>query len=203
MRSFSRHSSESTAVASPSVADDATFEAAIQRSVAATSQGNKDQDALIERAIRASVAELRRTPTDGDAEAHVQRAVRASVTEAQRIQTGGTGKPPHEMGVSPYALEESLNLSLKQHASKGLRHAATVDSAEEEHLRLALVESQKTLRPTEQADAVDDGLHEALARSHLEEKIRQEKLAQMQREEEIVLEHVKRQSLVEENKANV
>lgn len=81
--------------------DGADFERAIQASVAATSKGNADEDLLIEKAIRASVAELQAAEKEGDDDKDaVQRAIRASVAEASRARqqrrkvgqaAGGTG----------------------------------------------------------------------------------------------------------------
>jgi UDP:flavonoid glycosyltransferase YjiC (YdhE family) len=69
------------------------FEEAIQKSVTATSRGNPDEDALIERAIRASVKELQQAQSaDGKHDDEMyQKAVKASVEEAKkaRAEQGG------------------------------------------------------------------------------------------------------------------
>ncbi|KAI9872812.1 MAG: hypothetical protein M1823_008077, partial [Watsoniomyces obsoletus] len=64
------------------------FEEAIQKSVTATSRGNPDEDALIERAIRASVKELQQAQSaDGNHDDETyQKAVKASIEEAKKAR---------------------------------------------------------------------------------------------------------------------
>ena len=108
-------SSSAAAAASPSAqqqaqvsgldsADPEAFENAIRESVRATSTGDPAQDAMIERALRASVAELQRQQQEqqqarrdgggggesgskgGGDDAAVKRAIQASIDEAERAE---------------------------------------------------------------------------------------------------------------------
>lgn len=94
--------------------DHAAFEAAIRASVSATSEGNIDQDQLIERALRASVLELRSAAKEGDTGDAVQRAINASVAEATRAD-GANIK--NQLTPTPLVLndhEAELNAALHQ-----------------------------------------------------------------------------------------
>ena len=70
----------------------ADFEEAIRASVAATSHGNPHEDQVIERAIRASVKELRVASKDKDNGEAIQRAIEASVNEAAQARSEGGSK---------------------------------------------------------------------------------------------------------------
>ncbi|KAL9596671.1 MAG: hypothetical protein Q9219_005630 [cf. Caloplaca sp. 3 TL-2023] len=93
--------------------DEASFEDAIQKSVKATSQGNAQEDAVIERAIRASVLELRAASAKGNEEEAMQRAIQASVAEAGRGTTPTTSN--NESGV--LFSEDDLHLALRRSLS--------------------------------------------------------------------------------------
>lgn len=67
-------------------ADSGTFEHAIQQSVEASSRGDSEEDAMIERAIRASVLELRASSDKGEEVQAFQRVTAASVAEATQAQ---------------------------------------------------------------------------------------------------------------------
>ncbi|OAX83453.1 hypothetical protein ACJ72_02186 [Emergomyces africanus] len=69
----------------PSVASE--IEQAIHRSVESSSSANAEQARLVERALRASISELKVAEADGESEeAAYARAIKASIEEAQRTQ---------------------------------------------------------------------------------------------------------------------
>src|SRR6202020_2917521 len=67
----------------PEVVEAIDYEEAIQKSITASSRGNPQEDAIIERALRASVRELQQAQENGEIENEAyQRAGAASVLEA-------------------------------------------------------------------------------------------------------------------------
>ena len=97
------------------------YEEAIQTSVATTSQGDPEQDALIERAIRASVEELVHSQqAQMDYEEALQRAIHASIAEARKVngkdetsdETTSTVKAATTAYNDTGTLEEALHQSL-------------------------------------------------------------------------------------------
>ncbi|KAJ9658344.1 hypothetical protein H2198_003774 [Neophaeococcomyces mojaviensis] len=239
-------------------ANEADFEEAIKRSVTQTSRGNPQEDAVIERALRASVNSLRNNPepiTDDNQDEAFQRAVQASMEEAQRARRGFTDAPQDVVQSPMDASEESymtraLTQSLEEHAH-GDRKIAMVDNdydtegdedyqkaieasrqpagysqtrpvppiptagqetgmtgghrteseLDEEHLRQALAASLSKEHNHTQADdhENDDAeLMKALTLSEAESKQRSADLEKQKTEEEIVIEYIKKQSLLEE-----
>ena len=207
----------------------ADFEDAIRASVAATSRGDADEDAMIERAIRASVKELQNAGGNADNSEALARAIQASIAEAGRrrsnedhIITMNDEEAEHQQ-----LLEKAIQESLSQYqmpsrsrdadadvdtdddeavklAIAKSREAPTVtdvDSDEDENIRKAIEKSKET-PPEADVDTDDDeDVRLALAKSKSEHM---EKLTRAQTEEEIVLEYVKKQSLAEEeHKRNV
>ena len=181
---------------------DAAFERAITESVSATSTGNAKQDAMIERAIRASVAELRRTTasSDHDEEDAMQRAVRASIAEANRPRSGERragkeGVPDEEHDKQ---LEAAIRMSMQDRGGTGAPRSAPqdwddsdVDTDDDENIKAAIRNS------TSQAEPRDEELETALeeSRKAQEKEASADKLSE---EERVVLEYVKKQSLMEE-----
>lgn len=167
--------------ASPIDAKHPQIEEAIQTSVAETSKGDAEQDELIERAIRASVNELL-TAQHEQVEEHeaLHRTIQASVLESRRIGENEESSG-EKSGIIPAddeeALREALYRSLPeyhlqgQHGHEQINHPAHGD---DEDFQRAMEESKLTHSRQEEA--------EARARA----------------EDEILLEHVKRQSLVDE-----
>jgi len=142
-------------------------------------RGNLDEDLMIERAIRASVAELQRGQTSGlsDQEA-MDRAIRASIA-ASGPQSGGVDDDDvdHEA-----ALAKAIQESLQQYKLDGTRSINTADGAVPD------VESDD-----------DEDMKRAIRQSKEEdEKLKGKETSGGMTEEEIVLEYVKKQSLVEE-----
>jgi Tfp pilus assembly major pilin PilA len=186
------------------------LEAAIAASIAHNSHGNTEEDALVANAIRASIAELERTPADAgtaDEEAAINRAMQASLEEA-----GPNNRSQEEQK----ALEATVRASLhetgrrRQHGSSS-EWDSDDDTEDDEEFQRVVAESKElahlhaknpedTINVTGASGASDDD--EELRRA-LEESERAHKdsadLAQRQRtEEDIVLEYVRKQSLLEE-----
>ena len=180
--------------------DAAEFEEAIQMSVAATSKGNPDEDALVEKAIRASVTELQQASKNGDKDDDelLQRAIQASVREAAQYQNDSVG---HSEQLHA-ALSDSVN---QRHARPSLGRRPTeiadldfddsgVDTDDDENIKIALASSEKL----QSAGREDENLQRALDASKKAYEDYEKGLEQQKTEEEIVLEYVKKQSLAEE-----
>ena len=188
----------------------ADFEQAIRTSVAATSRGNPDEDQMIERAIRASVMELRLASKDGDNNEAVHRAIQASVAEASLARSEGLsqarpimldGASDHETELAA-ALQRSVQ---EQQLSEERRPLADVrlddsgvDTDDDENIKAAIKRSKSS--PTRQVedsrDKVDYQTAVDLSKKAHEEH--EHSLRKSKTEEEIVLEYVKKQSLAEE-----
>jgi len=108
--------------ASSSHTGDPELEEAIRNSVAETSRGNPEEDAMIERAIRASVLELQAQqqhhdshPDDHDTtdeSAAIERAMQASMAEAERYASEHGREVPDE------ELEKAIKESLAEEERK-------------------------------------------------------------------------------------
>ena len=199
-----------TPVRSGTDPESAAFEEAIQTSVAATSRGNEDEDRLIERAIRASVRELRLASREGSDEDAIQRAIGASVAEAIKVRTegagGGTSNDPQTDGNGSGQLAAALHRSLQEHAyhdEKQVHHDdvewddSGIDTDDDENMKLALKNS-KHVAITEASLADDGDFQRALEQSRQAHERSQQEELQARTEEEIVLQYVKKQSLAEE-----
>lgn len=150
--------------------DPTDLEEAIQKSVAATSKGDPDQDALIEKAIRASVAELQQVSKKDKKDEATQGAIPATFMESVSHRDG----PPE---ISELDFDDS-----------------GIDTDEDENIKIALASSKK-LQSTGHRD---EELTRALEESRKSHEEHEEGLAKQRREEEIVFEYVKKQSLAEE-----
>lgn len=193
--------------------DQATFEEAIQRSVAATSQGDPEQDKLIERAIRASVLELKSASQEGDNEDAVQRAIQASIAEASRVRKENEGRQSIDIPSDDDHHEAQLKLELQR--SMGIQSEAGsqatrrplanvdfddsgIDTEDDDHIKAAIKHSENI--PT--AQGMPDGdmeLEKALEESRKAHDQYEEGAARARKEEEILLDHVKKLSLRESN----
>ncbi|KAF2808344.1 UDP-Glycosyltransferase/glycogen phosphorylase [Mytilinidion resinicola] len=181
-------------------ADAADLEEAIRLSVAETSQGNPEEDALLERAIRASAAELQRPPIDGeDEEATLQRAMTASINEAS-----ASGATEEEQRVLAEVLRKSLSETRRLPGSDS-EWDSEVLSEDEEDVRRAVDQSKAAADAVAGAEGKEEGypdddesLRKALEASRLEDERQKSTLEKQRTEEEIVLEYVKKQSLAEE-----
>ena len=225
----------------PATVEAVDYEEAIQKSVSATSRGNPQEDAIIERALRASVRELQQAQENGEIEDEAyQRAVAASVSEASRARGELTAKDekanPME-SAGPTAeddaeLTRALTQSLQDHKfsqqdppsyenghhhhHQDGEHDWSSDSGlgtdNDEDFKRTLEESKRLHTenqkkrsvvstnevPGDADDDDDDDLKRAISDSKTAHKTREEDLARQKTEEEIVLEHVKKQSLLEE-----
>ncbi|KAL8898452.1 MAG: hypothetical protein Q9192_002070 [Flavoplaca navasiana] len=169
--------------------DSATFEEAIQHSVQATSHGNPEEDAMIERAIRASVTELQAASNSGDEDKAIQRAIRASVAEATQARNAvvaGNGPDSNEKG---HELHQALQRSMSLHnqgdrASEHEGDDSGVDTDEDENIKTAIERSRSDHHQPQGAveQLPREGEHPHRART----------------DEEIVLDYVRNQSLLEE-----
>jgi UDP:flavonoid glycosyltransferase YjiC (YdhE family) len=233
-------------ISTPGTVEVIDYEEAIQKSITATSRGNPQEDAIIERALRASVRELQQAQENGEIEDETyQRAVAASVLEAKRARGELTAKdeksnPMEDAGATDEddmeltrALTQSLqdqNISQqhplpyensRHHRGQEVEHDLSSDSGlgtdDDEDFKRTLEESkrlhtenqnkQSTVSTNEVADSIHDNDHDlkrVITESEIEHKMREEALARQKTEEEIVLEYVKKQSLLEEqHKQNV
>jgi hypothetical protein len=204
------------------------LEVAIAASISHNSHGDSEEDKLVANAIRASIAELDRTPEDAGAEEEEQalkRAIQASLDEA-----GRNGRSEQEQK----QLEDTIRQSLldtsrrRQHGSESEWDSGddTEDDAEFQrivaeskelaHLHQKYPEEyqaaagdQETGIMTAIADATganathltdddEEELKKALAMSEKAHRESMEKLEKQKTEEDIVMEYVRKQSLLEE-----
>ena len=186
----------------------AAYENAIRESVKATSRGDPDEDVLIERAIRASVAELQLATDEGDEDDAVQRAVRASVAEAggvrnergEALAAGAMGIPEDRDGQSKQALKgraQGQYYRDEQHSGRGSSELADsgIDTDDDEELKMVLEKSKRT--PAARYAGEED-VQKALELSKKAHQESEEAELRANTEEEMVLEYVKKQSLAEE-----
>jgi len=139
-------------------ASEADFEQAIKRSVTQTSKGNPQEDAVVERALRASVNALRNNPepiTDENQSEAFHRAVQASVREAQKARKdiGNNSQVFAESPVDDSEEESHLARVLTQSLEEqhyGTANIAMVDNdydydtEEDEEYLQAVVASQQS-----------------------------------------------------------
>lgn len=218
------------------------YEAVIQRSVTATSKGDPEEDALIERALRASLRELQsgNHARDKHEDDTYRAAIRASIQEFKKAQaerasasrSSSIAEDPHE---HDHELEKALTQSVEDH--KAAQASAPpeehfynsdsgVDTDYDEDFKRVVEESKRwhtenerqrkdlaeretahitgedtslTNEPAEIGpDEDDEELKRAMTASEQDEKARQDTLTQQRTEEEIVLDYVKKQSLLEQ-----
>ncbi|KAL8945293.1 MAG: hypothetical protein Q9211_000169 [Gyalolechia sp. 1 TL-2023] len=179
-------------------ADDSTFEDAIQQSVEATSRGDPQEDAMIERAIRASVLELRAASDKCDGNQAIQRAIKASVAEAAQVRAAMLSSD--ETAFSKDDLHLALQRSLSMHATAenpgiDLPADSGADMDDDGAVRTALKGSDEK---QERRNEDDMQLQNVMEQSRLAHDQRVEDIEKERTEEEIVLEYVKKQSLLEE-----
>lgn len=197
------------------------LEAAIAASVAENSQGNAEEDQIMARAIRASVAELERAPATSNEEEEeeaLKRAMQASIEEA-----GRSGATEEEQKL----LEETLRKSLldtsrrRQHGSDSEWDSSDTEddadfqrimaeSKELAHLQKHYPQEYQTAAGSQEsgtvagaggaagANAEDEELRKVLEESERIEQERQANASKERSEDEIVMEFIKKQSLLEE-----
>lgn len=191
------------------------LEEAIQRSVTATSRGDPEEDKLIERAIRASVAELQLASREGDEQGALNRAIQASVAEASQGRTATTMADPRseteDASNHNRVLAEALRRSVQeqqfpndQHtdAANNEREDSGIGTDDDQDVQEAIQLSQQNLAPDGgQGDDVvdeDEELQKAIEESKEAHKLREANAARAKTEEEIVFEYVMKQSLAEQ-----
>lgn len=232
------------------------FEHAIQSSVKQTSRGDPQEDAMIERAIRASVNELRKVQSQGSNEQESEtyaRAVQASIEEAKK--TRAEQQPGQETGVVSSSNEGDHDAELSRVLTQSLEDYKTsqadqdpqthnvgghwddsgseVGTEDDEDFKRTLEESKRMHTEREQGHLnepsaqspppipprsprrtpapeaqqsrssptlADDEkeLQRAMTESQEDSKKHKDALAKQRTEEDIVMEYVKKQSLLEE-----
>ena len=200
------------------------LEAAIAASIAENSRGNVEEDQLVARAIRASVAELERAPADAneqDSEEALRRALQASIEEASR-----SGATEEEQKL----LEETLRKSLldtshhRQHGSDSEWNSSDTEddadfqrimaeSKELAHLQQRYPQHHQDATSTQESGTVgaahvtggsvdtsaeDEEFRRVLEESENVERERQANSTKEKSEDEIVMEYIKKQSIIEE-----
>lgn len=192
-----------------STPDSGDFEEAIKTAVAATSRGNPEEDAMIERAIRTTVTELQNASKDGDSGDAIQRAIQASVAEAaqtrQDEQSNPTAAGSDEVGDNDEQLKTALLLSLQENTKSDqpnpLANAdfddSGIDTDDDENIKAAIQRSKAMpIADPPVGSPKEEDLRKVIELSKKEHD--QDHLSKSKTEEEIVLEYVKKQSLAEE-----
>lgn len=186
---------QATSTSTQQPPDENALEAAIRESIRQTSRGNPEEDAAIERAIRVSMSELARNsgaakPQDDDDEA-LRKAMAAS-TE-QNSQQGSQATERDE------ELERALANSLKE------QRRQYEDDDNDEEYQQALRESQQAASNAGEGcsagPSYDQGHLGGTTREQYEQQAgagKGEKTQQEQDEERIVMEYVKKQSMLEQ-----
>ncbi|KIW19765.1 hypothetical protein PV08_00339 [Exophiala spinifera] len=156
----------------------AEYEEAIQRAITETSKGNSEEDAVIERALRASLRELHTAQSDGSAKKDkaLKTAVLASLQEFKRAhaerssQKSGTVSVKDEVQEDKEAdhhdreLEQALTQSLEEYRAAHLAHEdsqhssgdhldysdSEVDTDYDEDFKRAIEESKRLHSENEQ-----------------------------------------------------
>jgi hypothetical protein len=163
------------------------FEEAIQASVAATSRGDPEQDAMIERAIRASIRELQNDSgtTTSNHEA-INRAIQASILAAGRYTAQGSSTTESDTNYQPM-LAKSIRDSLASYEDH--RAAKDIYTADEKSQRSLLASKETNVGRVDSDE--DEDLKLAIRRSKEEHE-------KSSTEEEIVMRYIKKQSLIED-----
>ncbi|KAH4809584.1 hypothetical protein HBH61_110370 [Parastagonospora nodorum] len=203
------------------------LEAAIAASISQNSHGNPDEDKLVANAIRASIAELDRTPETASVEEEEQalkRAMQASLDEA-----GRNGSTAEEQRLLEETIRQSLlDTSRRRQHGDDSEWDSDGDTEDEEEFQRIVAESKElahlhAAHPEEYqsasgaqesgimndiADATgangthpadeDEELKKALEMSEKAHQESMQKLEAQKTEEDIVMEYVRKQSLLEE-----
>jgi hypothetical protein len=180
---------------------DAAFEKALQDSIKQTSHGDANEDRDIDRAIRASIAHLQRTmpgsgeaPAAHDDDADEEQLKLAIAESLKGMDAGPSNTSEQETGtLQPPAIPPKS----PRRSRSPFQHAAIDGAAEQipisEPGGTSLVADAHTAAASHEEN--DEDLKRALAES---QKLGEDE-EKAKREEEIVLEYVKKQSLLEAN----
>lgn len=164
------------------------FEEAIKASVAATSTGDTFQDQMIEKAIRASVKELRTSSNEVDYRTALQRAIQASIAESKRVG-GGENIDGEQSQQLEWALESNLR-DLQADESDPRNHTQPRSTQGKDVLsNMAGIEGEFDNRRPEFSDA---DMHEALILSEQSHADHVARLEKSQAEEDTILQYVER-----------
>ena len=205
--------SSSGSSARQSLSEDAEYEQAIEASVKETSRGNAEEDAMVEAAIRESIKAMRQRGSlpEPASEPAEKKTTDASIFEDEEYQI----TDEEYQTLVEQAIQQSLfnmGYTSGEHGSDIMDHTsgntnrstagagpapATHPAHHEEdaELRRAIEESKRA--PDLPARSNDDA-EEELQRAIEASKAELERHMSQQTEEDIVLEYVKKQSLVEE-----
>ncbi|KAK3699130.1 hypothetical protein LTR37_016604 [Vermiconidia calcicola] len=185
-----------------STIETAELEEAIRKSVQETSQGDPEDDAAVERAIKASMAELQRSreerakreqPAEEEDE-DLKKAMEASVAES------GGQQVVHDEELER-ALAQSLKEQRRQRSSDSEWDSDAEDENDEDYERAVEESQQAGSSSAAQPPPYDPGHLAGTTQAEYEgqqAKSSGEKTQQEKTEEEIVMEYVKKQSLLEE-----
>ncbi|MCJ1386371.1 hypothetical protein MMC17_009497 [Xylographa soralifera] len=199
--------SQQTSRPAVSTPDETSFEEAIRHSVEVTSTGNAEEDGMIEKAIRASVAELQKAPIEYNDSEALEQAIQASLRQAKRARSHQI-PPPSALPTNTTEHDEELDKALRRsrqdyngaNDSEELHICndwddSGVDTDDDENIKLALKHPRL---PANSAPAyIDDDLQRALKISEQDHRSREDGKLVARSEEEIVLEYIKKQSLAE------
>jgi UDP:flavonoid glycosyltransferase YjiC (YdhE family) len=198
------------------------FDEAIKRSVTATSKGNPDEDAMIERALRASVNELKNAQATGSNYEAYDRAVAAGAAEAGHADLDDDSELSEAMKRSlrddergtesssrdePTPLDSGFGSEDDEDCKQAIAESKSLHSTSQSKTDLQQKQDLKIANPDsnngdEEENAANDEEEEefkrAMTESEREYKRKEDELKRQQTEEEIVMEYVKRQSLLEE-----
>jgi hypothetical protein len=188
--------SQAAGISTQQAPDPGALEAAIRESIRQTSRGNPEEDAAIERAIRVSMSELARNsgaarPQDDDDEA-LRKAMAASMQQGS--QSGSQENERDE------ELERALANSLREQR----RQYDNDDDDNDEDYQRALQESQRSAsnagEGSSSAPSYDQGHLGGVTKEQYEQSTagKGEKSQQEKDEERIVMEYVKKQSMLEQ-----
>ena len=196
------HSSTDPAVQ----AEEHLVNSSIRAAVADSSRGNADEDALIERAMRASMAELNSRPpnyteTAAEEDMLYREALEASMAEAERFAR------EHREDEGDEELAQALKASLEaaetgkggERGQRGIGNdweTSSVDPELQKAISASRAEHSPHAELTGDPPPYED--EKEMGSAVTESKEAAEALKKQEEEERVVLEYVKRQSLMEE-----
>lgn len=169
----------------PSTAEERAVEEAIRLSVLETSKGNAEEDARVEQAMRADMAEVQRTRTaraDEHEDEQLRRAMEESAAEAERHHA--------EQRLHDTELERALAQSLRE--QRGLQDDIDSDVPNSPTFSDATLPDPPAYDPGHLAGTTQEEFE------HQKAERPGEKTQQERTEEQIVLEYIKKQSMLEE-----
>lgn len=164
------------------------YEHAIRHSVLATSQGNETEDEMIERALRASMTELRNATAAGEEEDRAyDLAMQASIREAERVIEEKKREHDERSAVSQ---DEKSNHYVHQSESQPPPYSSMDQSDQKPRRPPGLPPRSPLSMPADHDTELQNALKES-QRSY-DDNLRREK-----EEMDVIIDYVKRQSLAE------